>query len=132
MKTVTIPVSKFVSKVATTSLLVNAAVMASQFLIACHSKQKATEEIPPIGYFATREQARAAADRANADLAKSRVAEKSAGVRDQDLPCGQYKVISRNDSDGHPWWTTQRDMTGCPNPAIAPIPQSHTTGGQPR
>jgi hypothetical protein len=124
--------SKLVSMPATTLLLASLAAMASMLLVTCHSKQKANEEIPPIGYFATREKAQAAADRANADLAQSRLAQKSAGVRDQDLPCGQYKVISRNDSDGHPWWTAERDMSGCPRPAIAPIPQPSTTGGQPR
>ena len=124
--------SKSVSTPVTTFLLASVAATASMLLVACHSKQKATEAIPPIGYFATREKAQVAADRENADLAQSRLAQKSAGVRDQDLPCGQYKVISRNDSDGHPWWTTERDMTGCPSPVIAPIPQPHTTGGQPR
>ncbi|HEY6291382.1 MAG TPA: hypothetical protein VI455_07465 [Terriglobia bacterium] len=114
--------------------LVQATAMAavSMLLAACHSKPKPVEEVPPVGYFSTRAEAQAAADQANASLAHSRATEKSAGVRDQDLPCGQYKAVSKNDSDGHPWWTTERAMTGCPSSALAPLSQPQPSGGQPR
>ena len=108
----------------TTFLLAMLVMTASLPLIACHSKVKSTEAIPPIGYFATHDQAQAAADQANASLVQSRAAEKSAGVRDQDLPCGHYVAVSRNDSDGHPWWTTEHDMSGCPSRAVRPLPRA--------
>ena len=122
--------SRSISTPATTLLLAVFSVIALSFLVACHSKQKSTEAIPPIGYFATSAEAQRDADRENADLARTRVAEKSAGVSEKNLPCGKYKVITRHDSDGHPWFATERDMTGCPNPALAPLSQPHPTGGQ--
>ena len=122
--------SRSVSIPATTFLLAVFSVIALSFLVACHWKQSSTEETPPIGYFATRAEAQRDADRENADLARTRVAETSAGVSEKNLPCGKYKVITKNDSDGHPWFTTERDMTGCPNPAILPLSQPHPTGGQ--
>ena len=122
--------SKCVSTLATTPLLALLSIVTLVFLVACHSKQEPDEEIPPIGYFATRAEAQRDAERENADLARTRVAEKSAGVSEQNLPCGKYKVITRNDSDGHPWFTTERDMTGCPQPALTPLAQPHPTGGQ--
>jgi len=104
----------------------------AMLLGACHSKPKPTDQVPPIGYFATQAEAEKAASQANADLVRSRAVQKAAGVREQDLPCGPYKAVSRNDSDGHPWWTTERDMTGCPSPAIAPLARPKPTGGKQR
>ena len=104
----------------------------STVLMACHSKKRSTGAIPPIGYFATRAEAEKAADQANADLARSRAVQESAGVPERGLPCGPYEAVSRNDSDGHPWWTTERDTSGCPKPELAPLSQPQSKGGQPR
>ena len=124
--------SRFVSSPTTTTVLAVVLTTALGFLVACHSTPKSTAEVPPIGYFATRAEAQRDADRENADLARTRVAETSAGVSEKNLPCGKYKVITKNDSDGHPWFTTEREMTGCPNPASAPLSQPHPIGGQRR
>ena len=121
-----------VSQLVTTAVMATMMVLLPAFLTACHSKPKPAEQVPPIGYFATRAEAQAAADQANADLARSRAAQKAAGVPDAGLPCGQYKAVSRNDSDGHAWWATQRDTSGCPSPALTPLSQPQSTGGQPK
>jgi len=124
--------SKSVSTRLTKGVMATAMAALSISLWACHSKPKPAEQVPPLGYFATRAEAQAAADQANADLVRSREVQKAAGVRDQDLPCGQYRAVSRNDSDGRTWWRTERDMTGCPRPALAPLPQPQSRGGQPK
>lgn len=115
-----------------TAVMVAVMVLLSTFLAACHSKSKSAEQVPPIGYFATRTEAQAAAGQANADLARSRAVQKAAGVPEKGLPCGQYKAVSRNDSDGHPWWTTERDTSGCSKQELAPLSQPQSRGGQPK
>ena len=120
------------SRPVSTLVLATLMLAVSTLLMACHSKKRSTEAIPPIGYFATRAEAEKTADQANADLARSRAVQKSAGVLDKGLPCGQYEAVSRNDSDGHPWWTTERDTSGCPKPELAPLSQPQSRGGQPR
>lgn len=121
-----------ISRLVTTAVMAAVMVLGLALLAACHSKTKSAGQVPPIGYFATRAEAQKAADQANADLARSRVVQKAAGVPDKGLPCGQYKAVSRNDSDGHPWWTTERDTSGCPKPELAPLSQPQSKGGQPR
>src|SRR5579863_3515135 len=111
------------SRPVTTAVLATVIVLLSAFLAACHSKPKSAEQVPPLGYFATRAEAQKAADQANADLARSRAVQKAAGVPEKGLPCGQYKAVSRSDSDGHAWWTTERDMSDCPKPELAPLSQ---------
>ena len=120
------------SRPVSTRALATLMLAVSTVLMACHSKKRSTEAIPPIGYFATRAEAEKAADQANADLARSRAVQKSAGVPERGLPCGQYTAVSRNDSDGHAWWTTERDMSGCPKPELAPLSQPQSKGGQPK
>lgn len=104
-------------------------------LTSCRSRSARNEQdktvpIPP-GYCCTnRADAQAEVDRENADLDRMRAEQKRGGIRDADLPCGRYKVISTHDADGHEFWGTQRDMTGCPGSESLPSPQGRPkTGG---
>lgn len=89
--------------------------------MACSGKKKLEEFVPP-GYFAAQGEAQHLADVGNADLERMRASDKAAGVRDEDLPCGHYKVVSNRSANGHVWWTAQRDMTGCPGADTWPAP----------
>jgi|SRR5579884_732479 hypothetical protein len=91
-------------------------------LSACHSRTQKEQEVPPLGYYATRAEAQEFADRASADLAKSRAEEKAQGIAENGLPCGHYVVTTTKDSDGHVWWGVKLDKTGCPATRALPNP----------
>jgi hypothetical protein len=92
-------------------------------MAACHSKKEKEQEFIPPGYYSTRAEAQAFADRLNADLAKSKAKEKVQGVAEKNLPCGHYKVVSTRNSDGKEFWAPQLDTTGCkPRSPFPPLP----------
>jgi hypothetical protein len=91
-------------------------------LSACHSKEQQVQQTPPLGYYATHAEAQTFADKASADLAKSRAEEKSEGVPEKELPCGHYVVTTTKDANGHQWWGVKLDKTGCPKSRSLPNP----------
>lgn len=91
-------------------------------LSACHSKEQQVQQTPPLGYYATRAEAQTFADKASADLAKSRAEEESEGVPEKELPCGHYVVTTTKDANGHEWWRVKLDKTGCPASRTLPNP----------
>jgi hypothetical protein len=93
---------------------------------ACHYKKHPEQEFIPPGYYATRREAQAFADRLNADLAKAKAKEKAQGVAEKNLPCGHYKVVSTRNSDGKEFWAPQLDTTGCkPRSPFPPLPAQY-------
>lgn len=112
----------------TRSLVIALAVLS---LAACHSKKKQEEQefIPP-GYYLTRAEAQDFANRANADLAKTRAKERAEGIQEKDLPCGQYQLVSTRNSDGKVFWGARMDTTGCSNKPALPGFLSPQTGGK--
>lgn len=100
-------------------------------LSACHSKKKQEEQefIPP-GYYLTRAEAQNFANKANADLAKTRAENKTAGVQSNALSCGEYKVVSTQNSDGKVFWGARMDTTGCSNKPVLPRFSTPQTGGK--
>jgi hypothetical protein len=102
------------------TLLIVAAVSS---MAACHSKRQKQQEFIPPGYYSTRAEAQAFADRLNADLAQARAKEKAEGVAEKNLPCGQYKLVSTRNSDGKEFWAPQLDKGGCKaRGAFPPLP----------
>lgn len=99
-------------------------------LPACHSKkhQEEQEFIPP-GYYETRAEAQDFANRANADLSKTRAEERAAGVKPQDMPCGQYRLVTTHNTEGKVFWGARMDTTGCQG-TRAPHSTPSTTGGR--
>lgn len=92
-------------------------------MAACHSKKQKEQEFIPPGYYSTRAEAQAFADRLNADLAHSKAKEKAQGVAEKNLPCGHYKVVSTRNSDGKEFWAPQLDTSGCkPRSPFPPLP----------
>ena len=92
-------------------------------MAACHSKKQKEQEFIPLGYYATRAEAQAFANRLNADLVHLRAKEKAQGVTEKNLPCGHYKVVSTRNSDGKEFWAPQLDNTGCrPRSPFPPLP----------
>lgn len=105
--------------------------LAALTLAACHSKkQQQEQEFIPPGYYLTRAEAQAFANRANGDLAKTRAKEKAEGVQDKDLPCGQYRLVTTHNSDGTEFWGAQMDATGCSNKPGFPNAPSPEAGGK--
>jgi hypothetical protein len=94
---------------------------AALMLAACHSKkqQQETVFIPP-GYYLTRAEAQDFANRANADLARTRAKNKASGVQANALSCGTYKVVSTRNSDGKEFWGARFDATGCSHLPVFP------------
>ena len=105
--------------------------VAAVTLAACHSKKQEQENvfIPP-GYYLTRTEAQDFANRANADLARTRAKEKAEGVQEKDLPCGQYRLVSTRNSDGRVFWGAKMDATGCSRKDTLPSFLSPQTGGK--
>ena len=99
------------------------------FLPACHSRNRQAEEIPPLGYYPSRADAQSFANRATADLAKSRAEEKADGVPRNELPCGHYVVTSTKDANGHQWWGVKLDKAGCPKSRSLPNPMALPENG---
>ncbi|HEV2500718.1 MAG TPA: hypothetical protein VGY31_14165 [Terriglobia bacterium] len=99
-------------------------------LAACHSKKQQQQEFIPLGYYETRAEAQDFANSANADLAKTREQEKSEGVKDKDLPCGRYRIVTTRNSDGKEFWGAQMDATGCSGKPASPNFLSPQTGGK--
>lgn len=99
-------------------------------LAACHSKKQQQQEFIPLGYYETRLEAQDFANRANADLAKTRAENKADGVQPNALSCGQYKVVSTRNSDGKEFWGARLDTTGCSGKPAFPRFSSPKTGGK--
>lgn len=106
-------------------------VLAVLAVAACHSKRKQDEQefIPP-GYYLTRAEAQDFANRANADLARTRAKEKAEGVQEKDLPCGQYRLVSTRNTDGRVFWGARMDATGCSRKEALPSFLTPQTGGK--
>jgi hypothetical protein len=104
---------------------------AALMLASCHSKKQQQENvfIPP-GYYLTRAAAQDFANRANADLARTRAKEKAEGVQDKDLPCGQYRLVSTRNSEGRVFWGARMDAIGCSRKEALPSFLTPQTGGK--
>lgn len=105
--------------------------VAALTLAACHSKKQQQQNvfIPP-GYYLTRAEAQDFANRANADLAKTRTENQAHGVQPNALSCGTYKVVSTRNTDGKQFWGARLDTSGCSNRPTFPRFSSPQTGGK--